>query len=60
MQHYDGRKTITREREDEREECRMNEDQMKRARKKLEMKEGKDEIKKTGNVGITEHDGAFA
>jgi hypothetical protein len=33
MQHYHGRKTITRKREDDREECRMNKDHMKRAKK---------------------------
>jgi hypothetical protein len=33
MQHYDGRKRITRERKDDWEECRMNKDQMKRAKK---------------------------
>jgi hypothetical protein len=33
MQHCDGRKTITREKEDEREECRMNKNHMKTAKK---------------------------
>jgi hypothetical protein len=33
MQHCDRRNTITRERKDDPEECRMNKDQMKRAKK---------------------------
>jgi len=44
MQHCGGRKAITREREDDPEECRMNKDQMKRAQK-----ESRDEGRQTQN-----------